>query len=145
MKLTHAFAAALLMFAAACGAPPAQPEAQPEAQAAADDRRAPTVTSPAAGARVTSPLVVEGLAYGDWYFEAQFPLQLVGADGAMIAEAPGVALENWMTEAQVPFRGELRFNVTQDTPATLVLQEDMPADNTAPREIRVPVVLTPAR
>jgi len=31
----------------------------------------------------------------------------------------------------------------QDTPATLVLQEDMPADNASPREITIPVVLVP--
>ncbi|MBK8545595.1 MAG: hypothetical protein IPL62_19945 [Caulobacteraceae bacterium] len=94
-------------------------------------------------ARVTSPFVVEGLAPGDWYFEAQFVAKLVGADGAVIAEAPARAQSDWMTEAPVRYRAEFTFNVTQDTPATLVLQEDMPADNTSPREITIPVMLVP--
>jgi hypothetical protein len=102
------------------------------------------VTSPTANARVTSPLIVEGTAPGDWYFEAQFPAELIGAGGAVLAEAPARAQDDWMTEAPVRYRAELAFNVTQETPATLVLQEDMPADNASPREVRVPVVLAPA-
>jgi hypothetical protein len=92
---------------------------------------------------VASPLVVEGAAPGDWYFEAQFPAKLVGADGTVLAEAPALAQSDWMTEAPVPYRAEFSFNVTQDTPATLVLQEDMPADNASPRETSIPVVLVP--
>ena len=48
-----------------------------------------------------------------------------------------------MTEAPVRFRGELNFRVTQDTPATLVLQEDMPGEGATPREFTLPVVLVP--
>jgi hypothetical protein len=102
------------------------------------------VTTPASGARVTSPLVIEGTAPGDWYFEAQFVGQLRGADGTLLAEAPARAQEDWMTEAPVPYRAEFTFSVTQETPATIVLQEDMPADNTNPREVTIPVVLVPA-
>src|SRR5690606_22576276 len=102
------------------------------------------VTAPASGARVSSPLVVEGTAPGDWYFEAQFVGQLRGADGALLAEAPARAQEDWMTEAPVPYRAEFTFSVTQETPATIVLQEDMPADNANPREVSIPVVLVPA-
>ncbi len=96
-----------------------------------------------AGARVTSPLSVDGAAPGDWYFEAQFPAKLVGADGTVLAEAPAMTRGDVITEAPVPFHAELQFNVTQDTPATLVLQEDMPADNANPREVTIPVVLAP--
>jgi hypothetical protein len=102
------------------------------------------VTTPAAGARVTSPLRVEGAAPGDWFFEAVFPTQLIGADGAVIAEAPAEAQRDWMTEAPVPYVAELRFSVTQETPATLVLREDMPSGLPGQREISVPVVLVPA-
>jgi len=102
------------------------------------------VTTPASGARVGSPLVVEGTAPGDWYFEAQFVGQLRGADGTLLAEAPARAQEDWMTEAPVPYRAEFTFSVTAETPATIVLQEDMPADNTNPREVTIPVVLVPA-
>jgi len=137
------FIAALCALALAACSPP-QPAPAPETPATTAETAAATeVTTDAlvAGARVTSPFVVEGSAPGDWYFEAQFVAKLVGADGAVIAEAPARAQSDWMTEAPVRYRAEFTFNVTQDTPATLVLQEDMPADNAAPREVTIPVVL----
>ncbi|MGH6949311.1 MAG: Gmad2 immunoglobulin-like domain-containing protein [Vitreimonas sp.] len=102
------------------------------------------VNTPGAGARVTSPLRVEGTAPGDWFFESVFPAQLRGADGALIAEAPAQAQRDWMTEAPVPYVAELTFSVTRETPATLVLKEDMPSGLPGQREISVPVVLAPA-
>ncbi len=130
---------------AACS-PPQQQAPAPETPPVAETAEASgvIVNGIAAGARVTSPLVVEGTAPGDWYFEAQFVGQLRGADGAMLAEAPARAQQDWMTEAPVPYRAEFTFAVTQDTPATIVLQEDMPADNAHPREVTIPVVLVPA-
>jgi hypothetical protein len=123
--------------------PPQQPAEPPATTAEAASASAVIISAPASGARVASPLVVEGAAPGDWYFEAQFPAKLVGADGTVLAEAPARAQSEWMTEAPVPYRAEFNFNVTQDTPATLVLQEDMPADNASPRETSIPVVLVP--
>ena len=128
----------------ACSPPAA--EAPPAAPTAA--QHAPVtivVNAPAAGARVTSPLHVEGAAPGDWFFEAVFPTELRGPDGAVLAEAPAQAQHDWMTEAPVPFVAELRFNVTQETPATLVLKEDMPSGLPGQREISIPVVLVPGR
>jgi hypothetical protein len=78
--------------------------------------------------------------------------QLLGADGAVISEAPAQAQSDWMTEGPVPFRAELSFSVTADTAAVLLLQEDMPSaamddddpSNDSPsREIRIPVTLVP--
>ncbi len=135
---------------AACS-PPEQQQPQPAEPPATTTAAEPAlsgpslvvVSAPLAGARVTSPLQVEGAAPGDWYFEAQFPVKLVGADGAVLAEAPAMSQSDWMTEAPVAYRARLTFSVAQETPATLVLQEDMPADNANPREITVPVVLVP--
>jgi hypothetical protein len=125
---------------AACSPPAAEapPEASPPQGVSI------VVATPSAGARVTSPLRVEGTAPGDWFFEAVFPAQLVGADGAIIAEAPAQAQRDWMTEAPVPYVAELRFSVTRETPATLVLREDMPSGLPGQREISVPVLLVPA-
>jgi hypothetical protein len=128
----------------ACSPPaPPPPAPEPAAPAAIVEAPAVNVSAPLANARVTSPLIVEGDARGDWYFEAQFPLELRAADGTILAEAPARAQSDWMTEAPVPFRGELTFRVTQDTPATLVLQEDMPGEGATPREITIPVALAP--
>lgn len=142
LRLSHLAVAAFSLSLAACSPPPQQVEA-PATTAEVASTSELIISAPTSGARVTSPLVVEGTAPGDWYFEAQFPAKLVGADGAVIAEAPARAQSDWMTEAPVPYRAEFSFNVTQDTPATLVLQEDMPADNASPRETSIPVVLVP--
>ena len=140
MPRTMRFMAALGILALAACSPPAPP-APPPVTTEAAPAPAVTVDSLEAGARVNSPFVIEGAAPGDWYFEAQFVAKLVGANGDVIAEAPARAQSDWMTEAPVRYRAEFAFNVTQDTPATLVLQEDMPADNAAPREVTIPVVL----
>jgi Immunoglobulin-like domain of bacterial spore germination len=147
LRTTHFIVAACIAVMIGCS-PPQPQQQQPPAEApvttAETASSAPVlVVSPAPGARVTSPLVVEGSAPGDWYFEAQFPVKLVGADGAVLAEAPAMSQSDWMTEAPVAYRARLTFSVAQETPATLVLQEDMPADNANPREVTVPVVLVP--
>jgi hypothetical protein len=129
-------------FALLACTPPQQAAEEPTAEAVSEV--SVTVSAPTSGARVTSPLVVEGAAPGDWYFEAQFVGRLRAADGTVLAEAPARAQEDWMTEAPVPYRAEFTFNVAQETPATIVLQEDMPADDANPREVTIPVVLAPA-
>jgi len=143
LRTTRFIAAAICVLAFAACSEPQQAPPEGETGAVAETLNV-VVTTPASGARAASPLLVEGTAPGDWYFEAQFVAQLRGADGAILAEAPARAQEDWMTEAPVPYRAEFTFAVTQDTPATIVLQEDMPADNAHPREVTIPVVLAPA-
>lgn len=132
---------------AACS-PPATQEKAEEAPAAmtastADDLA--TVDTPAANARVTSPLTVTGTAPANWYFENQFPVRLVDAQGAELAAGPATPRVNWTENAEPKvFDATLTFNVSTETPATLVLQEDMPGDGETPREVRVPVILAPA-
>ena len=108
---------------------------------------APIVTQPQAGARVTSPLRVEGTAPGPWFFEAVFPAALV-VDGRVVAEAPAQAQSDWMTEGRVPFLAELTFETSREQRAELVLTEDMPrhdaqGEELPLREIRIPLVLAP--
>jgi len=143
LRTTRFVATAICVLAfAACSEP--QEAQSPEAETTAAETQNVVIAAPTSGARVTSPLIVEGTAPGDWYFEAQFVAQLRDSDGAMLADAPARAQEDWMTEAPVPYRAEFTFSVTQETPAMIVLQEDMPADNANPREVSVPVVLVPA-
>jgi len=141
LTLSH-FALVAALALSACSPPAAEAPATTTAAVAESDV-AMVIATPTAGARVTSPLRVEGTAPGDWFFEAQFPAELRGANGELIAEAPARAQSDWMTEAPVPYAAELQFSVTQETQAMLVLQEDMPADNANPRQISIPVVLTP--
>ncbi len=97
--------------------------------------------APSAGARVTSPISVEGSAPNDWYFEGQFRAQLINAQGAVLAQSPALPQSDWQKRGLVPFIADLVFDVDADTPATLVLQEDMPAEGRPPREKRIAVVL----
>ena len=98
-----------------------------------------------------SPLVVEGFVKSDWVFEGQFPAS-IEVDGATISEAP--ARHELPQDGSYPdptkFRAELVFTVTAETPATLVLKEDMPrplnpdTDEAGPaRTLRIPITLLP--
>lgn len=136
-------------------AAPASPAVATELARIADEIPAPdgeiTVSSLNAGARVSSPLVVEGMVKSDWIFEGQFPAK-IEVDGKPVAEAPAMheLPEDGSYPATMKFRAELSFEVTAETPATLVLQEDMPAPVSAgsdvagpARTLRIPIVLAP--
>lgn len=133
----------------ACSPPPA-PTAPDSGSATTTQTPAPSagpvtdiarVTAPAANATVTSPLHVTGIAPANWYFENQFPVRLIDAQGNTIAEAPATPRVNWMENTEPKeFDATLTFSATG--PATLVLQEDNSGDRPTPRETRVPVLLT---
>lgn len=98
------------------------------------------VSAPTANAAVTSPLHVTGIAPAGWYFENQFPVKLVDAQGNTLAEAPATPRVNW-TENAEPKEFDATLTFTMTGPATLVLQEDNPGENAMPREVRVQVTL----
>jgi hypothetical protein len=87
------------------------------------------LTSPRDGATVTSPLIITGRARGNWYFEADFPIELIDLrTGLIIARGIGQAQGEWMTENFVPFRAELTFpKPATTTPAKLLLRKDNPS------------------
>lgn len=87
-----------------------------------------SVTSPQEGEVVSSPLVVRGEARGAWYFEAQFPVRLLDADGRVLASAPAHAVGDWMTDQMVPFEATLTFDRPAAVTGTLVLEKDNPSD-----------------
>ena len=103
-----------------------------------------TLDSLEAGDEVTSPLRFSGSASGLWYFEGDFPVRLVDGTGTVIAESYASSQSSWMTEEQGPFEGEIRFEVTEPTEATLVFQEDDPSGMKMPAEHPVAVVLLPS-
>lgn len=131
-------------------------EATPQPPLAADEIPAPvgeiTVSSPVAGGRATSPLIVEGTVINNWMFEGVFPVELA-IDGEVVAQGPAQqqAPDNWTNPGPVRFRAELTFTVTEEKNAVLILKEDMPRpvnpdiDEPGPaRTLRIPVVLVPA-
>jgi hypothetical protein len=119
-------------------APPAPPPAAPPAPASIPDRI--ELRAPLPDAIVQSPLVIEGRARGNWFFEASFPVYLLSAEGDTLAVRPAQAAGEWMTEAFVPFKVTLAFTPPASATGTLVLARDNPSglpEHAA--ELRVPV------
>ena len=67
------------------------------------------VTQPVPNAVINSPLEINGLARGNWYFEASFPVVLTDWDGLVIAKGVATAQGDWMTEDFVPFTISMDF------------------------------------
>jgi hypothetical protein len=102
------------------------------------------VTQPQQNAVVKSPLTVSGEARGTWYFEASFPVILVGANGDTLAVKPAQAQGEWMTENFVPFTVTLDFTAPATPEGTLILKKDNPSGLPEhDRELRIPVRFAP--
>lgn len=87
------------------------------------------VSDPLPNAVVSSPLIVRGEARGQWYFEASFPVELLGTDGKQLAISPAQAQGEWMTEEFVPFEGKLIWSATSTTATSgvLIFHKDNPS------------------
>lgn len=96
---------------------------------------------PDAGDVIASPLTITGEARGTWFFEASFPVKLIGEDGTVLAQGAAQAIGEWMTEDFVPFTSTLTF-IASPQNATLVLMKDNPSGLPAnDDELRIPVVI----
>ena len=85
------------------------------------------VTSPKSGSTVTNTFDVTGEAPGNWYFEATFPIQVRDPNDNIIGRIGASAQGDWMTTAQVPFKGTIYLDGTYTGPATLILLKDNPS------------------
>ncbi len=145
MHMKILFAAALAL--AACSPTPPGSNApateQTAAPAAIEPLTTATITTPAPNARVTSPLTVSGRAPAGWFFENQLPVQLLDAQGAIIAQAPATPRINWTEPGDKDYDATLEFTVARETPATLVVMQDMPEEGEEPKQTRIEVVLAP--
>lgn len=141
MPLRPLACAAAFALLAACG----QPAPEPASQAPAASAAPLVLETPQDGTSARSPLVVSGEAPSDWFFEEQFPTLLMDSGGRVLAEAPAMA-QSPVSEnigGMIRFRAQLVFVVSADTPATLVLQEDMPQEGAPARETRLSITLQP--
>lgn len=82
------------------------------------------VSSPLSNAIVASPLTVKGIARGNWYFEASFPIHLYDANGKELVVVPAQAQGEWMTTEFVPFEVILTFSKPATSTGTLTLEKD---------------------
>ena len=77
---------------------------------------------------ISSPLSIAGEARGTWFFEATFPIELVGSDGQTIARSYATAIGEWMTVDFVPFTAMLNFTKPEGMEnGTLILHKDNPS------------------
>jgi len=93
--------------------------------------------------KVSNPIKIEGKARGGWYFEATFPIQLVDAEGNIIAYTTARAQSDWATTSFVDFVAELNYiKPTSTTRALIVLNNDNPSGNPdLDQAIFIPVIL----
>ncbi len=124
--------------------PAPQPQPVPEDAAHGPSAKADVIVvdSLKPGDAVTSPLTVTGKAKG-WYFEATFPVQLLDANGAVLASGPAQAQSEWTTPDFVPFKITLTFAPPTTATGTLVFRKDNPSG--LPEhddEMRLPVRFT---
>mgnify|MGYP001569834116 CR=1 FL=1 len=99
-----------------------------------------TVAEPLADDVVESPLAVAGEAVGSWYFEANFPIKLIDADGRVLAESPATAEEEWTTEEMVSFTASLEFDPAGAELGYLLFGKANPSDLPVGEEwVKLPV------
>jgi immunoglobulin-like protein involved in spore germination/sporulation and spore germination protein len=97
------------------------------------------VITPSAGAEVSSPVTVSGLAN---VFEANVSVEILDGDGHVIAD--DVTTASCGTGCWGSFSLDLPYTVEQRQDGTIVVHDDDAAGSgTYPHEVRVPVVLVP--
>jgi hypothetical protein len=85
------------------------------------------VSKPLPNQTVTQTFTVEGEARVGWYFEASFPVEVQGSNGAILTTAIAQAQGEWMTELFVPFVASVTIPNTYHGLATVVLKKDNPS------------------
>lgn len=99
------------------------------------------VSAPRPNTAVKSPLRIEGMARGSWFFEASFPVRLLDASGIELGRGIAQAKGDWMTIEFVPFEATLTFVTPVSGSGTLVLEKDNPSGLPEHAdELRIPVV-----
>jgi len=104
-----------------------------------------TLEWPHATDTVTSPLQVTGTALGPWFFEAAFPVTILGIDGTLLAQGMAVADGEWMTTEPVAFTADLEYTLPEGAtsmPARLVFYKANPSGlEELADTVEVPIVL----
>ncbi|HMO77993.1 MAG TPA: Gmad2 immunoglobulin-like domain-containing protein [Candidatus Paceibacterota bacterium] len=89
---------------------PPLPEVPDDVQAQIDAKAdLITLTTPAPNTVVPNPMILQGEARGNWFFEASFPVTLTNWNGLIIADGIATAEGEWMTEEFVPFSANLEY------------------------------------
>jgi len=82
------------------------------------------INKPRPNELIKSPLEIKGEARGYWFFEADFPVKLVDADGKELGTAIAKTSLDWMTEDFISFEATLEFQTPTTRKGTLILEKD---------------------
>lgn len=85
------------------------------------------IQTPAPQSAVSSPIGLQGIARGSWFFEASFPISVVDAKGKVIGTGVGTADGNWMTPEFVPFTARIEFIKGYARTGNILLKKDNPS------------------
>ena len=85
------------------------------------------ITNPLPGQVIKSPLQIEGIARGVWFFEANFGIELTDENYLQITETYATALGEWMTEDWVPFESNLTFSKPKSKNGYLIFHKANPS------------------
>ncbi len=86
------------------------------------------LTQPKIGEYISSPIIIEGRARGNWFFEASFPVVIVDWDGLIVGQGIAQAQSEWMTTDYVPFQAEISFTKpTVKNNGWIILRKDNPS------------------
>lgn len=86
------------------------------------------VTLPFPDAVVGRDFSVIGEARGQWFFEANAPIQILDSSGNVLVNGYAMAQGEWMTTEFVPFKGDIKIPEFYTGKATLVFMKDNPSD-----------------
>ena len=93
---------------------------------------------------VASPLEIKGLAKGNWFFEANFPVTITDADHNQLGQHYVTATADWMSESLVPFTGTLEFSPPKTATGYLVFKNDNPSGASEhEKTFELPITFTP--
>ena len=98
------------------------------------------IFTPKVNSEINSPFKIEGKVRGYWLFEATMPISLLDSQGEELVIGYVQAIEDWMTEDFVRFKGELSFVSEKEEEGVLVFRNDNPSglpEND--KEFRMPV------
>ncbi|MCK9344883.1 MAG: Gmad2 immunoglobulin-like domain-containing protein [Candidatus Pacebacteria bacterium] len=85
------------------------------------------VSSPLPGASVKKSFSISGEARGTYFFEASFPVTILGAGDEVLVQTYATAKGDWMTENLVPFSVDITLPGAYSGPAKIILKKDNPS------------------
>ena len=98
------------------------------------------VSSPRSGSRIQSPVTIEGVARGYWFFEGDFPIKVFDARGEELGIGIAQAAGEWMTEEFVSFQATVHFVKSDVKEGVIVLYKDNPSElRELDNELKIPV------